>query len=185
MTRARRTAAALLATAAAGILPAGAAAHPAPAHEHADGQLSEVRRATARFHSVREARRAGYERASECVQEPGQGGMGYHYVHPDLAADRKLDPRAPEALLYEPTASGRLHLVAVEYIRADADQNKQTDDDRPSLFGVPFDGPMDGHSPGQPIHYDLHAWVWKHNPSGTFAQYNPDVSCPDAPASGA
>jgi hypothetical protein len=36
---------------------------------------------------------------------------------------------------------------------------------------------MEGHEPGMPIHYDLHAWVWKHNPSGDFAQFNPEVAC--------
>lgn len=41
-----------------------------------------------------------------------------------------------------------------------------------------FDRPMLGHEPGQPIHYDLHAWAWKANPAGTFAQWNPRVSCP-------
>ncbi len=40
-----------------------------------------------------------------------------------------------------------------------------------------FDGPMLGHAPGMPIHYDLHVWVWRHNPSGTFNEYNPNVRC--------
>jgi hypothetical protein len=29
-----------------------------------------------------------------------------------------------------------------------------------------------------PIHYDLHVWLWQHNPSGLFAPWNPDVTCP-------
>jgi hypothetical protein len=29
-----------------------------------------------------------------------------------------------------------------------------------------------------PVHYDLHAWVWKRNPAGTFAMWNPRVECP-------
>ncbi|NEA68145.1 hypothetical protein [Streptomyces sp. SID12488] len=69
-------------------------------------------------------------------------------------------------------------LVAAEWIVVDKDQDLATDDDRPSMFGVPFDGPMLGHAPGMPIHYDLHAWVWKNNPSGTFARWNPTVTCP-------
>jgi hypothetical protein len=28
-----------------------------------------------------------------------------------------------------------------------------------------------------PEHYDLHVWLWKHNPEGMFAQFNPRVSC--------
>ena len=64
-------------------------------------------------------------------------------------------------------------------IVVDKDQNLATDDDRPSLFGVPFDGPMLGHEPGMPIHYDLHAWLWKKNPKGKFARWNPTVgTCP-------
>jgi hypothetical protein len=29
-----------------------------------------------------------------------------------------------------------------------------------------------------PIHYDLHVWLWKKNPSGMFARWNPTVTCP-------
>jgi len=68
--------------------------------------------------------------------------------------------------------------VAVEYVMFDGDGDLGTDDDRPSLFGEPFDGPMEGHVPGQAVHYDLHAWVWKHNPAGELAHFNPDVNCP-------
>ena len=25
--------------------------------------------------------------------------------------------------------------------------------------------------------YELHVWAWKNNPSGTFADWNPNVSC--------
>ena len=34
---------------------------------------------------------------------------------------------------------------------------------------------MLGHAPGMPIHYDLHVWLQKRNPSGMFAQWNPEV----------
>ena len=67
------------------------------------------------------------------------------------------------------------HLVGVEFFSADGVPG--TDDDRPSLFGQPFDGPMPGHFPGQPDHYDLHVWLWRFNPAGMFAQFNPRVSC--------
>lgn len=103
--------------------------------------------------------------------------MGIHFIKPSLAMDPAIDLRQPELLLYEPTKSGRLRLVGVEYFKADADQDLATDSDRPWLFGRPFDGPMLGHEPGMPIHYDLHVWIWKHNPSGMFAQFNPRVSC--------
>ena len=78
-----------------------------------------------------------------------------------LLGDTALDPRRPELVLYE----------------LKANQNLATDDDRPSLFGRPFDGPMAGHFPGQPIHYDLHVWLWERNPNGMFAFPNPNVDC--------
>ena len=39
---------------------------------------------------------------------------------------------------------------------------------------------------GMPMHilvpavgfYLMHAWVWKHNPAGIMADWNPNVSCP-------
>ena len=37
---------------------------------------------------------------------------------------------------------------------------------------------MPAHHPGQETHYDLHVWLWKHNPSGLFAEWNPSVTCP-------
>jgi hypothetical protein len=132
--------------------------------------LQAAKSATARFHSLVQARQAGYVRESPCV--PGEG---IHYGKPSLLADNVLDPRRPELLLYETKANGKLRLVGIEYFKVDADQNLATDSDRPSLFGRSFDGPMPGHFPGQPIHYDLHVWVWEPNPNGMFALPNPSV----------
>jgi hypothetical protein len=144
-------------------------------HRHAS-KLEIVRHATERFRDVEEARRAGYRATGECTASR-EGGMGVHYANAKLAADGRLSIRRPEILVYEPRGE-RLRLVAVEYFRPDADGRLDTDDDRPYLFGRPFDGPMEGHEPGMPVHYDLHAWVWKRNPAGTFAQWNPRVECP-------
>jgi hypothetical protein len=132
--------------------------------------LQAAKSATARFHSLVQARRAGYVRESPCV--PGEG---IHYGKPSLLGDNVLDPRRPELLLYETKPNGKLRLVGIEYFKVDADQNLATDADRPSLFGRSFDGPMPGHFPGQPIHYDLHVWVWEPNPNGMFALPNPTV----------
>jgi hypothetical protein len=94
-----------------------------------------------------------------------------------LLTDTVLDPNRPELVLYELKPNGKLRLVGVEYFIADADQNLATTDDRPSLFGRPFDGPMAGHFPGQPAHYELHVWLWERNPNGMFAFPNPNVDC--------
>jgi hypothetical protein len=138
--------------------------------------LAIVRRATARFRDVKRAQAAGYRAAGPCVAVPGQGAMGVHYVNPALMADPAVRLRRPEALLYAPH-KGRMKLVGVEYVRADEDGDVETDDDRPSVFGRGFDGPMAGHGPGEPVHYDLHVWAWRKNPRGTFAPFNPRVRC--------
>jgi hypothetical protein len=165
-----------------------------PAHEggdHADAPSQEVRKdlrrvraATRRFRDVEAARAAGYAATGECTDDPKYGGMGIHYANKDLVADGKLDVTKPEILVYQPTRNGKLRLGAVEYFQADGDQDLATDPDRPQLFGLPFDGPMLGHEPGMPIHYDLHVWLYRHNPAGLFAMWNPRVHCPDdeAPA---
>jgi hypothetical protein len=107
--------------------------------------------------------------------------MGIHYANEELIADGELDVTTPEILVYQPMPSGKLRLGAVEYFQVDGDQDLATDDDRPSMFGhMPFDGPMLGHEPGMPIHYDLHVWLNRHNPAGLFAMWNPRVNCPDA-----
>ena len=103
--------------------------------------------------------------------------MGIHYIKPALFGPG-LDPNNPEVLLYLPGKDGSLKLVGVEYFQVDADQDLTTDGDRPSLFGRGFDGPMLGHNPQMPIHYDLHVWVVEQNPSGVFAQWNPSDPLP-------
>ena len=143
----------------------------------AHDDLRKARQATQQFRDVEVAKQAGYMKAGECVSDPKYGGMGIHYENHDLIADGKLDIERPEVLVYQPTRNGKLRLGAIEYFRADADQNLHTDPDRPSLFGLPFDGPMLGHSPQMPIHYDLHVWLYRHNPAGRFAMWNPSVKC--------
>ena len=48
----------------------------------------------------------------------------------------------------------------------------------PRLFGQKFSLTGAGNRYGLPPFYSLHAWVWQHNPAGTFAMFNPDVTCP-------
>jgi hypothetical protein len=165
------------------------AAQPSPAHPthgHAaaprsqDDDLRRARAATRRFRSVKVAREAGYHATGECAQDPKYGGMGIHYANDELLADGELDVTKPEVLVYQEMPSGKLRLGAVEYFQADADQDLATNPDLPYLFGLPFDGPMLGHEPGMPIHYDLHVWLYRHNPAGLFAAWNPRVHCPDA-----
>ena len=143
-------------------------------------QLAAARAATAKYQRVEEALADGYVADGFCIGSPA-GAMGDHYVRVDLLGDGILDPEKPEVLLYMAGENGKPKLVAVEYFKPDADQNLSTSDDKPSLFGQPFDGPMPGHSPTMPIHYDLHVWLWANNPAGMFAQFNPSLTCPPAP----
>jgi hypothetical protein len=171
--------------------------HTEPHHEDttaeplafADGDLTGperavIRAATKHFRDVDRALAAGYVPLGECTADPEQGGMGVHYANLPLVMDGIIDPTIPEILVYEPQEHGKPELVAIEYMQVDDDQILETSLDRPTLFGEPFDGPMLGHDVGQPIHYDLHAWVWKHNPAGELAQYNPRVSCDDTAVEG-
>jgi hypothetical protein len=98
--------------------------------------LATLRAATSQFHRFAEARPAGYTFLfmNMCMtdQSPATlGGMGLHYVNTD-SLDGHVNDSAPEALLYEPDASGRLQLVAVEYaIPKDAWHDTKP----PMLFG--------------------------------------------------
>lgn len=138
-------------------------------------EFAQVRKATAQYHNEAKAVAAGYTRTEFCVP-----GMGYHYVNNDLFR-APLDPLKPTALLYAPHGKDGRKLIGVEYFVIDADQDPATDNSTvPALFGRTFDGPMDGHGPGMPVHYDLHAYIWTTNPNGTLASRNPDVSCPES-----
>jgi hypothetical protein len=154
--------------------------------------LQAVRAAVARYHSYDKALEAGYSAAGEpCVAEPGLGTMGYHAVNFDLLASGANDPLQPPILLYVPRADGSLRLVGVEYF-AVALANTENGpapwfspdppplgffSPEPSVLGQAFDGPMPGHNPQMPWHYDLHAWVVEENPAGVFAPFNPALNC--------
>lgn len=161
-------------------------------------ELQAVKAATARYHSFAQAQADGYTIAGEpCVAAPGLGAMGIHAVNPALIADPAINPTQPEILLYLPKANGRLQLIGVEYFKValanttsgPAPWFGEPGDPAvppplgfftptPSLFGQSFDGPMPGHNPSMPWHYDLHVWFWADNPTGMFAPFNPSLSCP-------
>ena len=147
----------------------GAAAHVAATLTRRDRQqLAELRAATAPFHDIGAATAAGFrDRLTDCMSDPTLGAMGVHYG--DLTRfDAKPEYARPEILVYEPRKNGRLRLVAVE-------------------FAVPFDAWTANKAPvlfGQSFHRNetfglwvLHVWLWRDNPSGLFADWNPRVSC--------
>jgi hypothetical protein len=127
--------------------------------------------------------RPGFVQAGPCATVPGQGAMGFHYVHPGRRGSVP-DVERPQALLYVPE-SGRLQPVGVEYIaavRQDGQPNvgstaPSSSNPAPRLVERAFDGPSPPRAPGAPWRYELHAWVWRDNPAGRSAPFNPAVSC--------
>ena len=117
--------------------------------------------------------------------------MGFHAVNQGLLASGVTDALRPPILLYAPRSDGSLKLVAVEYWNialANTDNGPApwfgTEPPplgfftpAPSVLGQTFDGPMAGHNPQMPWHYDLHAWVIESNPTGMFSQFNPAIAC--------
>jgi hypothetical protein len=160
-------------------------AGPASGHDHGNGTgLHFARAGTAPFHSVEVAKAAGYTELRDaagiaCIDNPGVGGMGIHYVNPTLVSDDKVFPAAPELIVYEPTKRGRLQMVAAEYV-VFQDLWDATHDSPPELFGQEFELVEAGNRYGLPPFYELHAWLWKLNPRGLFDDWNPRVHCPAA-----
>ncbi|MEV6478493.1 hypothetical protein [Streptomyces sp. NPDC051576] len=146
----------------------------APAHAASDPDpsvwttLSKTYQATSKYGYEGFAKAGGYARTDVCVADPTEGGMGYHYVNP--ANIGSLDPAKPAALVYADGSDfveGR-RLVAVEWVVKDTGQAA------PTLFGQTF---QKNQLPG---YFTLHAWIYKPNPSGLFAAWNPEVTCPKA-----
>jgi hypothetical protein len=173
----------------------------------AEPDLATVRAATERFQDVSVALAEGYVRdpgnicdTAEMMGAPaGLGVMGIHFFRPDLlgitgppnprvsGTGTHTDFSRPSILIYEPQADGSLQLVAVEnlvFIRAwEAAGNTAP----PSFQGVPYDRMVD--DPATPTdeahmfepHYDRHVWLYRENPNGIFAQYNPNATCRHQP----
>ena len=148
----------------------------------AQDELAPIRRATARFHSVAAAEAAGYELGyvngsgvriiAGCVAHPSAGAMGYHYFNKELIDDLVVDVLKPEGLVYAPGPDGKLQLAAVEYVVPGAGSNPPGVSAPPSVLGMDMRilVPAVGF-------YTHHVWIWRHNPAGIFADWNPEVSC--------
>lgn len=137
-------------------------------------QLAELRQATAPFHHIEWAHKAGYtipipDNPQECLADPNLGGMGFHFGKGSLISNTTLTVSEPEVVIYEPQSDSSLELVGVEYVVPFSLWAK--DKTPPKLFGQEF---MQNERFQV---WALHVWVWRHNPSGLFTPYNPDVSC--------
>jgi hypothetical protein len=165
--------------------------------------LSDVRAATERFRDVNVALAEGYIRdpgnicdTAEMMGKPAElGAMGIHFFRPDLLGiSAPPNPRVdgngthvdflnPAILIYEPHADGSLQLVAVENLVFKDAWHAAGNEAPPSFHGVSYDTMID--DPATEIdeahmfepHYDRHVWLYRENPAGVFAQFNPAVSC--------
>ena len=142
------------------------------ARNGAGAGLAELRRVLAPYRDPSAAFAAGFRPSGPCAELSGVGAMGVHWVNGQRMSSPP-DAARPPILLYSPDGT----LLGAEFFAPDGDQDLTTDADRPSLFGRPFDGPMLGHEPGMPVHYDLHVWVDEANPDGVFSPWNARVSC--------
>lgn len=163
-----------------------------PVTAKSDGQsaLAAARAATARFHDLETAQAAGYaNRVTDlngitCIDNPGTGAMGVHYLDPglvpelfDASAAASVDAATPELLVFAPGTGDTQRLVALEYLTIKASWDAQHAGP-PSLFGQPFNETPAGNRYGLPAFYSLHAWIWDPNPSDLFSPWNPRVTCP-------
>jgi hypothetical protein len=140
-------------------------------------QVAQIQQDTPQFHTLASADAAGYAQFLDCVSED-HGAMGVHFVNGDLVGDTVLDPLKPEALLYEPGAEG-MQLTGVEYIVFE-EAWRAEHSEPPSLFGHEFTYVASPNRYDLPPFYALHAWVWKLNPQGLFADWSTMVSCANA-----
>lgn len=178
-------------------------AAPAARGGNAEPTLGEVREATERFQDVKVALAEGYirdpmnlcDKADMMGRPASLGAMGIHFFRPDLlgisappnprvdGTGTHTDFRRPAILIYEPQADGLLKLVAVENLVFQKSWHAAGNKRPPSFHGVEYDTMQD--NPATKIdeahmfepHYDRHVWLYRDNPSGVFAQFNPRVSC--------
>jgi len=156
--------------------------------------LASVHAATARYNDLNQATANKYALFKDvngiaCIantDDPSQGAMGIHYLNGDLvgavASSGTFDPLKPQALVYEPGANGKLHLVALEFLvfQKGWEAKHGSGAAAPTLFGQTF-MLIPAHNRFSPdAIYALHVWLWKDNPSGMFSMWNPTVHCPAA-----
>ena len=133
-----------------------------------------VRNATKQYVDVNAATAAGYGPFLGCVSGSDHGAMGIHYVNGNLL-NGTVNATTPQALIYEPS-NGGMTLVGVEFI-ADAATWLKNNSAPPVLDGQTFlfvDAPNRFNIPA---FFELHVWAWRHNPQGSYVDWNDYVSC--------
>lgn len=137
-------------------------------HEQQVERLVEtLLRVTARYHNIEIAKRDNFVLLHDCETRLNDEPVGTVYVNMNRLTDGVINPEVPDALIYEPTAKG-LTLVGVEFA---IPFTQWTQPQPPQLLGTTFQREDEFGV------FALHAWVWRSNPNGLFAETNPRVTC--------
>jgi hypothetical protein len=142
--------------------------------------VNKVHKATAQFRDINAALAAGFTQATPCVSGPDFGAMGVHFVLGSRINAGTLNATEPEALIYEPLPNGAFRLVGVEFIILASVWQTQIPAGSaatPALEGHLMNLVDAPNRYGLPAFYELHVWAWEHNPVGSFADWNTQVSC--------
>ena len=182
-----------------GIATVAAFAGPALAE---DFDFEAMRVAMEKYKNVDAALADGYipDPTGHCVSAvheglpPEWGGMGIHYLRPDLlklsppgnrvdGASTHTDFMVPAILLYEPQADGSLELVGIENMVFEAAWMSDGHEGPPTTNGRSWDHMIDDpQTPGDEAHgfmphFDQHVWLFRDNPAGDLMPFNPEVTC--------
>ena len=187
-----------------GLIAAGLTLLVVAAAGQGEPDLAAVRKAAERFRDVNVALQEGYIRdpfdlcdSAEMMGRPASlGAMGVHYFRPDLlGVTTPPNPRVtgtgthtdflnPAILIYEPQPDESMQLVAVENLTFEAAWKAAGHSRPPAFHGVPYDYMRDDPRTEKideahmfEPHYDRHVWLFRDNPTGMFAQFNPKVTC--------
>jgi hypothetical protein len=183
------------------VMAQGAGAHDSHA-KASEPSLEDLRKATERFRDVEVALAEGYiaDPTNMCVTAameglPRQlGAMGIHYFRPDLLGITAVEPRVngvgihtdfltPSVLVYEPQADGSLELVAIENLVFQKAWYEAGNTAPPEFLGNQYYSVVNNpvtdvdEAHGFEPHYELHIWLYRDNPNGMFAPFNPAATC--------
>lgn len=167
-----------------------------------DYDLDALRAATEKYKDLNVALAEGYieDPSGHCVTAAAEGlpaewgGMGMHYLRPDLlklappsgrvdGASTYTDFTKPAILLYEPQEDGSMELVGIENLVFEKAWRDAGHDGPPMINGRPWDHMADNadteadEAHGFMPHFDQHVWLFRENPAGDLMPFNPNVNC--------
>ena len=163
--------------------------------------IKAIEDSTKRFEDVKAALAEGYvpDPSGHCVTAEAEGlpaslgGMGIHYLRPDLLGISATEPRVdgtgthtdiktPAILLYQPQKDGSLKLVGAEWLvfkkSWEAAGNKEPPDTLGRKWDLMADDPATpaDEAHGFEPHYDQHVY-FVGDPERALEPFNPAVTC--------